>query len=127
MAKRRGLFCPRHLTSTVASYLVAGSRGTVLFILSVAAVCLRKNRKSLAKILGGIVVVSFLLSALGLQAFPAATFYFLPARAWELLVGALLAVMRGRVMPKKVADEVAERNNRCGRFGSHPVRRIFIR
>jgi peptidoglycan/LPS O-acetylase OafA/YrhL len=59
------------------------------------------NRKSLAKILGGIVVASFLLSALGLQAFPAATFYFLPARAWELLVGALLAVMRGHLIPEK--------------------------
>ncbi len=37
-------------------------------------------------------LASFLLSALAVRAFPSATFYLLPTRAWELLLGGLLAI-----------------------------------
>ena len=50
--------------------------------------------------LAAIVVVaaaSFASSVLGTYAYPRAAFYLLPTRAWELLLGALLAMTRGRV------------------------------
>jgi len=43
-------------------------------------------------ILAVIWVLSFALSFYGVFAFPSASFYLLPARAWELLTGALLAL-----------------------------------
>jgi len=44
-------------------------------------------------ILGGF---SFLLSCLGVIYYPQATFFLLPARAWEMLAGGLLAVWSGK-------------------------------
>ena len=41
-------------------------------------------------------VVSFGLSVVGTQTRPAATFYLLPTRAWELLIGCVLAVLQVR-------------------------------
>jgi peptidoglycan/LPS O-acetylase OafA/YrhL len=45
-----------------------------------------------------VAVASFVLSAVGVRWFPDATFYLLPTRAWELAVGALLA-LRGTTLP----------------------------
>jgi peptidoglycan/LPS O-acetylase OafA/YrhL len=42
--------------------------------------------------MGFIFLASFVLSAWGVGAAPVATFYLLPARAWELMLGALLAL-----------------------------------
>jgi peptidoglycan/LPS O-acetylase OafA/YrhL len=44
----------------------------------------------------GILVVSFGLNVLFVQIKPEATFYLLPTRAWELLVGALIVRLRAR-------------------------------
>jgi peptidoglycan/LPS O-acetylase OafA/YrhL len=44
-------------------------------------------------------VLSFLLSVVGSHHFADATFYLLPARAWELLTGALLALYRPSMKP----------------------------
>ena len=43
---------------------------------------------------GALAAASFALSAWGTQPHPAATFYLLPTRAWEPLLGALLAALR---------------------------------
>lgn len=43
-------------------------------------------------LLGGITLVSLLLSVIAINHRPSAAFFLLPFRAWELLVGALLAV-----------------------------------
>ncbi len=42
--------------------------------------------------------LSFAASVVGVHAFPSATFYLLPTRAWELAIGALLA-LRGNRLP----------------------------
>jgi peptidoglycan/LPS O-acetylase OafA/YrhL len=44
-----------------------------------------------------LVVASLLLAQYGSRHFPDATFFLLPTRAWELLVGALLALMHGAI------------------------------
>jgi len=57
----------------------------------------RRYRKlSLGTTLGGIAIASFALSVVGSYLWPSATFYLLPTRAWELLLGALLALTGGR-------------------------------
>lgn len=53
---------------------------------------LRRRRMNLMACLGTIAALSLAWSAYGVAAHPAATFYLLPARAWELLAGSLLAV-----------------------------------
>jgi peptidoglycan/LPS O-acetylase OafA/YrhL len=57
----------------------------------------RHRRPSPAKTLSCLAVASFALSVAGSYLYPLATFYLLPSRAWELLTGALLAVMHGRL------------------------------
>lgn len=49
------------------------------------------------KVVGAIATVSFALSVVGVWAFPQGTFYLLPTRAWELALGALLALSGGRL------------------------------
>jgi peptidoglycan/LPS O-acetylase OafA/YrhL len=61
----------------------------------------RFARKHRLPILLLLLILSFGLSVWGVRAFPVATFYLLPGRAWELLLGTLLALkpfplLRGR-------------------------------
>jgi peptidoglycan/LPS O-acetylase OafA/YrhL len=49
----------------------------------------RNGRQTL--VLSLLALLSFALSAAGVSAMPSATFYLVPTRAWELLLGALLA------------------------------------
>ena len=58
----------------------------------------RWRGRSFAVTLLVISVGSLMLSVYGCVHYPAATFYLLPARAWELLLGALLALLRGRIV-----------------------------
>ncbi len=46
--------------------------------------------KARAWIVGGVMAVSFALSIYGVSHHPTGTFYLLPTRAWELLIGAML-------------------------------------
>jgi peptidoglycan/LPS O-acetylase OafA/YrhL len=62
----------------------------------IAIILFRKKWVSLNTALISLAAVSFVVSAAGAFIFPTATFYFLPTRAWELLVGSLLAA---QVMP----------------------------
>ncbi len=57
----------------------------------------RWSAKTMTTVVGGIAAVSFALSVVGVWAFPQATFYLLPTRAWELALGALLALSGGRL------------------------------
>ncbi|MBN2162690.1 MAG: acyltransferase [Pontiellaceae bacterium] len=57
---------------------------------------LRFFRKWVAWVLLLVVLGSALLFLVGIRTHPAATFYLLPFRAWELGIGALLAVIRFR-------------------------------
>lgn len=55
--------------------------------------CLRCFRRKTWLILATLATASFAYSELRLQSFASASFYLLPTRAWELLVGALIAKM----------------------------------
>lgn len=56
-------------------------------------ILLRRSRPRLRIAATGLIfVVSFVLGTWGTGAAPVATFYLLPARAWELMLGALLAL-----------------------------------
>lgn len=58
----------------------------LLYVLS------RAGRRTRNVTLAAIVGLSFAASVWGVGPYPSATFYFLPARAWELLLGSLLAL-----------------------------------
>lgn len=53
---------------------------------------LHRHGRSLLKWTGALAVASLAWSVVGVHAFPRASFYLLPARAWELLLGSLLAL-----------------------------------
>ncbi len=55
----------------------------------------KKGTKSILKILWVLMIASFVVSSFGVKHFPDAAFYLLPTRAWELLVGAVLAGFGG--------------------------------
>jgi len=56
----------------------------------------RRPRISLTAALAWLAAISFGLSVAGSYGYPPATFYLLPTRAWELLLGALLVRWRDR-------------------------------
>jgi hypothetical protein len=63
------------------------------------------KRLSLSKTIVCLAAGSFMLSVVGTYSHPSATFYLLPMRAWELLIGAWLAATRGRLSIGKLARE----------------------
>jgi len=65
----------------------------------------RFGKPSLSRVLAIIGVMSLLLSVFGIHFFPSATFYLLPTRAWELLLGALLALRKEPFITDKRARE----------------------
>jgi peptidoglycan/LPS O-acetylase OafA/YrhL len=67
--------------------------------------CRRLATRHWTALLGGLGMLSFALSVWGTYAFPSATFYLLPTRAWELLAGAMLAGMPPNL---KLARTLAE-------------------
>lgn len=69
-----------------------------LFLPLFLAFLLRSSPKRARQILEVCLVVSFLLCVLQTPTRPAAAFYLLPTRAWELLLGAVLAFRSGGVL-----------------------------
>lgn len=67
----------------------------------------RRTERAVRIVLALVAAGSFLLSAATLSAHPDATFYLLPQRAWELLLGSLLAVGAIRLPGGKLPREVA--------------------
>ena len=64
------------------------------------------SRRTLATVFMAIAIASFALSAWGVHNFTSATFYLLPTRAWELLVGSLLACCSEPTRLAKIWKEV---------------------
>jgi peptidoglycan/LPS O-acetylase OafA/YrhL len=56
-------------------------------------------------VIGGIAIVSFVLSCAMLERAPEFTFYQLPTRAWELMVGSLIS-FRGLPQPKPIVAQL---------------------
>jgi len=53
-----------------------------------------------------LMVVSFVWTIYGVSAYPKATFYLLPSRAWELLMGSVLALYQFKRSPSRMLVEV---------------------
>ncbi|MDC1207120.1 acyltransferase, partial [Akkermansiaceae bacterium] len=70
-------------------------------ILLVALV--KRGEGTTRKVLIGITILSLLWSAYGVIHFQMATFYLLPARAWELSIGSLLAILPLRSLASSAA------------------------
>jgi peptidoglycan/LPS O-acetylase OafA/YrhL len=62
--------------------------------------------KRLAASVYCVAVASLALSAVGAYLYPTATFYLAPTRAWELLVGSIMALENGPRLRSRVAREV---------------------
>jgi peptidoglycan/LPS O-acetylase OafA/YrhL len=56
----------------------------------------RLGRRVLLGLIGGLAVASLVMSVDEVRTFPAAAFYLLPSRAWQLLVGALASFVADR-------------------------------
>ncbi len=59
----------------------------------VARVTILRSRRSLLSTLGVGFILSFAASIYGVTRYPSATFYLLPTRAWELLLGSIVAFL----------------------------------
>lgn len=79
----------------------------ILWPLIVPILARRKSARALRLFVVATVLVSLLLSILGLRSYPEATFYMLPTRAWELGLGALLEVGAIPAIPTQAWREVA--------------------
>ncbi len=66
----------------------------------------RVRRSTLLLLVGGTVVSSFLLSMWATNNAPVAAFYLMPARAWELAIGVLLALGSDRVALRRSTREI---------------------
>jgi len=65
------------------------------FIFPIFLVWLHRSKpRRIMKWVGWILVISFLWSIYGVYRFPTASFFLLPARAWELLLGAVVALYK---------------------------------
>lgn len=60
-----------------------------------------RRRAILLLILGTGLLASLLLSVYGVTAHPTPTFYLLPTRAWELLCGAVVAILPAAMVPRR--------------------------
>lgn len=67
----------------------------------------RRKKISIARTILWLGFGSFVLSVLGTYSRPIATFYLLPSRAWELMVGAFLAAIPGRRISTAWLNELA--------------------
>ena len=67
----------------------------------------RSRRRYVSKSIIGLAVGSFALSVVGSYTYAWATFYLLPTRAWELLIGAMLVTLRGKFSVGQPAREAA--------------------
>jgi peptidoglycan/LPS O-acetylase OafA/YrhL len=68
-----------------------------LFFPPILLLLSRWGRTALSLGLLALGVASLWLAQVGTQTFPSSTFFFMPTRAWELLIGALLAAQQARV------------------------------
>lgn len=70
-------------------------------------VAYRYARRHVWQIIFAICILSFCLNILFVQIKPEATFYLLPTRAWELLLGALIVWLRARFSLRPLASQIA--------------------
>lgn len=78
------------------------------YILLPLALCFvrRISRKKLFALLSVVALLSFAAGVYGTMYYPRATFYLLPTRAWELLIGCLLAIFPWRLSASEIRDRL---------------------
>ncbi len=76
-----------------------------LFFPLLLMVLARTKKLSQVKTISILGLASFALSVYGSYAYTSATFYLLPTRAWELLIGTFLAMMHGRFPGSQLTRE----------------------
>jgi peptidoglycan/LPS O-acetylase OafA/YrhL len=105
--KETGYFSPTAVQPLLHTWSLAlEEQFYLLFPLFLIALT-RFNRRSLVWVIGGSALLSFTLSAYGTYTHPLAAFYLLPFRAWELLLGALLAAMPAIGKPVRWLNEAS--------------------
>ena len=78
-----------------------------LLLYGLFIVPLLRRRNTLLGIFAAGIILSFSFSAYLLPRFPVATFYLLPTRAWELLLGSAVAILPASWSPKtKISGEL---------------------
>ena len=66
----------------------------------------RRRPSAIPRVLGGLFLLSLAASCLMTYYWPAAAFYLLPARFWELMTGSLLALWPAAARPKGLAADL---------------------
>ncbi|MEM7248770.1 MAG: acyltransferase family protein [Acidobacteriota bacterium] len=84
---------PSDVQPLLHSWSLAVEEQFYLFYPLLLMLVFRLRRASLTWVVSGLTVASFALSTWSVAAWPDATFYLLPFRAWELLIGGLLAIV----------------------------------
>lgn len=72
------------------------------------------RRSALGAIIAILALLSFVLSVWGVRAYPSATFFLLPARTWELLVGSLLTFLPRTMQARRTATWLREAGSAVG-------------
>lgn len=96
--REAGYFAPAAATNPLLhTWSLAVEEQFYLFFPLFMALVFRLRRTALVAAVMVGTIVSFVLSAYGAFRYPGATFYLLPTRAWELMIGVLLALGVPRV------------------------------
>lgn len=66
------------------------------------------GRRRIFAVVCGVTAASLLVSEYGARNYPSATFFLAPTRAWELLMGSLLAILPLRIVREHVNDNFRE-------------------
>ena len=90
---------PAELMPLLHTWSLAVEEQFYLLLPLLLVFCRRLSRGWLLGVLASLAVVSFALSTWGLFRFPQATFFLLSSRAWELLIGSLLAMIPIKPQP----------------------------
>lgn len=77
-----------------------------LFFPILLAFLSRKNIRHAFKWTGILLAASFVWSIYGMKVYPEATFFLLPGRAWELLIGSVIALFRYKKTLPYIANEI---------------------
>lgn len=98
---------PRELKPLLHTWSLAVEEQFYIFLPLLLLFLRKKSKKATLCILWALLVASFVISVVGVKHFPDATFYLLPTRAWELLLGAILAGyggMHAGIRDRKLAE-----------------------
>jgi peptidoglycan/LPS O-acetylase OafA/YrhL len=89
-----GYFGPTAQDQPLLHYWSLGVEEQFYILFPIVVICVGKARKPIAGVLAALTVASLVCAELAVRRSPEWAFYLLPARAWEMLIGGLLALPR---------------------------------